>query len=881
MLASLYAVAAVIACIEFLMLFVLIKKPSPKHILILAAVMVSSFGYLALSVSRTLEEALLANKILYVGSYLPLLMLVTTAEFCKFGLPTWLKRLLYLGSTTVLIFIYVPALNHYYYRTVTTGRYMDILYIEKTYGPVHSLYSFLLLFDTALCTFIVLRTLRKQKNVARRITFLLIGGLVSVISIYFIERALHLPVDLVPFGYIVVAGFYVIIARTMQTYDISYRIEEVFGHSEENAYMSFDRGLCIMNYNEMALSIFPALSDCQIGDNTYDEESLLYKNIVNWLKYMPEAALYPTESNFNVETKYYHCVVNKIHTRTGRYAGYMVEVSDDTKQQQHAKLMSEYNKTLEKLASTATRADKAKSHFLAQMSHEIRTPINAILGMNEMILRESDDVKILEYSENIRSSGRTLMSLINSILDFSKIEDGKMEIIPVDYDTVSLINDLVLMTRERAVTKGLSLDLEIDPALPKTLHGDDIRLKQIISNILTNAVKYTNEGGIVLKMQVRYVSGNNLNLYVEVTDTGVGIKDEDKRRLFSSFERLDEEKNRGIEGSGLGMAIVQRLLSMMDSKLNLRSVYGVGSTFYFELIQEIADKTPIGDYNSQLSHAEVSRTAETYLYAPSARILVVDDNEMNLQVVKGLLKRNGVMLDTAMSGAEAIKLVETNTYDMIFLDHLMPQMDGVETLAEMRRMGLLSEKLFVIAMTANAIVGARDEYLKAGFDDYLSKPVEIKDMEMILEKYLPNERVTFKTAKAHQEPKKTGGERKIPENIAALAEYDLSLNVIASSAGLSYANGNRQLYNNMIKAFIAESEEIKGALAAYTAESDQSSIYYTLSKLSDSAALIGAEYLSDYISGLLGSSGSDLYLKLPSAEKAYEDLLDVIAKGNF
>ncbi|MBR4515286.1 MAG: response regulator [Lachnospiraceae bacterium] len=383
------------------------------------------------------------------------------------------------------------------------------------------------------------------------------------------------------------------------------------------------------------------------------------------------------------------------------------------------------------------RASNAKSHFLAQMSHEIRTPINAVLGMNEMILRESKDKDILEYSENIDSAGNTLLALINSILDFSKIEDGKMDIIPVKYDTASLVNDLVNSISQRADAKGLELKLDIDSSLPCTLFGDDVRFSQIIMNLLTNAVKYTEKGSVTFAMRAEEKVGENVMLYVSVKDTGIGIKKEDMDRLAISFERLDEKKNRNIEGTGLGMSIVTSLLEMMGSRLYVESTYGEGSQFYFTLKQKVVDDTPIGDYGQAVKRKREAGETDDVIHAPGAKVLLVDDNDMNLAVAGNLLKLCGVKADMASSGAETISIMEKKTYDIVFLDHMMPEMDGVETLQALKERKLIPPSCKMIVLTANAVVGAREKYLENGFDDYLSKPMVLADLSGMLKKHLP------------------------------------------------------------------------------------------------------------------------------------------------
>lgn len=395
------------------------------------------------------------------------------------------------------------------------------------------------------------------------------------------------------------------------------------------------------------------------------------------------------------------------------------------------------------MSERAVAASEAKSAFLSNMSHEIRTPINAVLGMNEMILRESEDENIVSYSQNIKSAGNSLLALINDILDFSKIESGKMEIVPVDYDFASLLNDLVNMISGRMAAKSLQLILDIDPMIPRSLYGDEVRVKQIITNILTNAAKYTDEGSVTLKITYdkRLKVNDCLILMVSVKDTGIGIREEDMSKLFGEFERIDQKRNRNIEGTGLGMSITQNLLSMMGSSLNVESEYGKGSEFSFKLVQTVRKWDPIGDYKVALD--AFARTKNKYVpkfTASLAHLLVVDDTFVNLMVFKGLLTKTEVKIDTADNGRRAVELAAEKKYDIIFLDHMMPDKDGIETLAEIRSnpAGPNSDTP-AICLTANAISGAKEFYMEAGFDDYLTKPIDSDALEEMIYHYLPKE----------------------------------------------------------------------------------------------------------------------------------------------
>ena len=390
-------------------------------------------------------------------------------------------------------------------------------------------------------------------------------------------------------------------------------------------------------------------------------------------------------------------------------------------------------KVLELEKDAANASNKAKSDFLANMSHEIRTPMNAIIGRDEMILRSSPGEPIRKYALDIRSAGKTLLSIINDILDFSKIESGKMDLVPVEYRFASVMNDVVNMTMKKAQDKGLSYQITVPENTPSVLLGDEIRIRQIMLNLINNAIKYTNEGSV--SVTVSYDEENEM-LTIAVADTGIGIKEEDLGKLFGSFQRLEEDKNRSIEGTGLGLNITMRLVRMMDGTIDVESTYGEGTTFTARVKQQAVDRTPVGDFSGNLLRMQAQ--TESYrpaLIAPDARVLVVDDNDMNLEVIVGLLEGTRIRVTTADSGPECLEILREKSFDVIFLDQMMPGMSGAQTLAVIRQEHL-ADDIPLIALTADAIVGARDNYIREGFTDYLSKPVMYEALEAILQKYL-------------------------------------------------------------------------------------------------------------------------------------------------
>lgn len=387
--------------------------------------------------------------------------------------------------------------------------------------------------------------------------------------------------------------------------------------------------------------------------------------------------------------------------------------------------------------------NEAKTQFLANMSHEIRTPVNTIMGMDEMILRTSKEPRVSGYAQNVKNSCNLLLAIINDILDFSKIESGDIKLHEEEYSLRELLNDLVSLVEERTHKKGLSMLVLIDEKLPKTLIGDQMRIRQIVTNLLTNAAKYTDYGTITLKMSDLGRQDDSIKLCIEVIDTGKGIKKEDLKTLFEAFSRVDEKRNRHIEGTGLGLSIASHFISLMGGEIGVESEYGKGSNFKVILPQKIASTEPIGDYRADyLTYNSEKKERETVV-APCAKVLIVDDNKMNLNVAALLLKETRMLVDTALSGEEALKLMRTKQYNLIFLDHMMPVMDGIEVLLQMKE-EKLQEGVSVVVLTANAVAGAKEMYLEKGFDDYLSKPIASDELNRVLIKYLPSELIVRK-----------------------------------------------------------------------------------------------------------------------------------------
>ena len=472
----------------------------------------------------------------------------------------------------------------------------------------------------------------------------------------------------------------------------------------------------------------------------------------------------------------------------------------------------------------AEHSNEVKSEFLANMSHEIRTPVNTILGMNEIILRESREARdrlpekqdpvrntlgeICDCAGHVESAGNSLLALVNDILDFSKIEAGRLELHEAPYRLGELLSDVSRVIRLRAEAKELTYSIRVDPRLPDSLYGDPVRVRQILSNLLSNAVKYTDSGSVALDVRCgsggEPVEGGAIDLVMAVEDTGIGIREEDMGRLFEKFGRLELKRNSTVEGTGLGLAITRNLLDLMGGRVEVSSEYGRGSVFTVHIPQTVVSAEPIGDFRESAGRAarKSAGTGEAF-EAPGARILIVDDTRMNLEVAAGLLKKTRVAVDRALSGEEAVGLARGTAYDLILMDQRMPGMDGTEALHRIRAAGDgPNAGTPVICLTADAVSGAKEKYLAEGFTDYLSKPVDGGALERTLLAYLPPEKVE----RRREEPAEADPAEEAEEGICGVRAEELRKAGIRPESGLEYCQRDAGLYRDILQEFRKDAE---------------------------------------------------------------------------
>ena len=717
--------------IGFIMIVLIFRaRPSEQQKILFAGTLFTFMdvsGYYFELQSGSLETMRLAVKMEYIGTAMGLLsFLFFTCLYSNHRHGKCIKfiKIFYTVSNTFIMFLVMTMDYHkLFYKSMDYTEYNDMHLLIYEPGIFHYWWTVTITIMGILIAAIMIQSVLEHKGEKRPELMLIFAASLVPIGIWTLRMiGLFGDFDSYPLSMLITESFLVLVMYRYRLFDtVKSAKDSVIDDIKEGILVVDGRGELIYSNREV---------DKIFSNIDWNDKNAVDEQVFHFMETHGDG--------FILQERFYEWQENEIFDNQQRKAGTLYRIFDMTDNYL-------YTKQLIELKEDAEKANEAKSSFLARMSHEIRTPINAVLGMNEMILREAQSDSIREYAVNIHNAGKVLLSIINDILDLSKIESSKMELIETDYNTGSLLLDIENMISLRAEEKNLNFKIETVGNMPKVLHGDEKRLKQCIINLLTNSVKYTHEGGVTL--QVDYIDNKDdtVNLWISVSDTGIGIKEEDLYMLFDPFTRLDMRKNKSIEGTGLGLSITKRLLEMMGGNLTVESLYGKGSTFSFVIPQKVVDREPLGDYKAAADNMETHENLERKTYvAPNAQILAVDDTRVNITVVKGLLKRLKVQFDSALSGQECLNKVKEKHYDIILLDHMMPEMEGIETLHNMQQMDeYIQNKPVVIALTANAIVGAKEEYLKEGFADYLSKPIDSVQLEDMIQKYLPDELIEY------------------------------------------------------------------------------------------------------------------------------------------
>ncbi len=659
----------------------------------------------------------------------------------------------------------------------------------KGYKIVHTVFKTLaLMYVIAIATLLLRRSMKsKKRNVSAGLSWYLTICLVQVIVVVIIPTITDVYLPLAPIlQFFSCISLYMTFIKPKDNSFSIYSISSFIYNNMDVPILVFDKDEKLSYMNKCAENFLFTNEESAKGKKLKDYFVIPDDNLDN-IHELNDVRCQSKESICKV-------TVSTLFDEREEKTGYVAFVYDKTEQ---------YLTTNKLQASikTAMEASKAKSDFLANMSHEIRTPINTILGMNEMILRETRDKSLVKYASDIRTAGGNLLNIVSDILDFSKIEAGNMEIDPTTYDTKKLLFDVVSVMTFRAKEKGLKFIQDIDPKLPKKLIGDDVRVKQVLNNLLSNAIKYTSKGRIILRIIASRIDDETCDIQIAVTDTGCGIAKDDIPNLFEPFTRFDENKNRTIEGTGLGLKITKEIISKMNGVINVKSTYGRGSTFSCSFKQGIAESGYIGDFERYYeSHQNQVYAYHKAFEAPNCSVLVVDDNQMNLSVIENLLKDTGINVVTVLSGQAALESTKSNRYDLILMDHMMPQMDGIETFERIVSDPTnLNKNTPVVAVTANAIKGAKEMYLSKGFSDYVAKPVDFARLEGILIKYLPANKVSFVNTSVEDLARDEDQQYKEKLKLAEKYLEKKNINVVT---GLKNVGSNLEAYNDALASFV-------------------------------------------------------------------------------
>ena len=692
----------------------------------LVGALILNIGYLLELTSPTMEAAMVAVKMQHLGTMtIPICYCYFIYIYCFEEAPLRLLKLLGIIDGGILLLILTCDYHGIFYRQVgwqTAAGGHSYLYLE--YGPgfvVFIVCATLIPYAMSLRVLIRACARKGEDSVDRKYGLILGLSLLPIIALYTYVTKLTQPYDFTPVVLGLVLSCVVILVWSRKVYDFGSLASGTLLNSMSDGVIALDEKGRVVNYNPAAAGIFTALSSHAIGRNVADIEDF------------PKIALGEAGQNeFFMKDRYYQSRVEQIADRFGAVKGYVVVILD----------MTEIRNNIEEIKRVriqAEQANEAKSEFLANMSHEIRTPMNAIVGLSDIIMEESKGRKVYSYACDIKSASRNLLALINDILDLSKVEAGKMELVNADYHIKNVADEVINMMDGAASKRGILLKCEYDMSIPCKYYGDEGRIRQILINLLNNGLKFTKEGYVKLSVGGRPGEDADTELlHIEVRDTGCGIREADLGKIFENFSQVDAKRNRSVEGTGLGLSITRHLVELMKGTIRVESVYGEGTVFILDIPQKIVDRRSLKEVPKETVRKEDEIQAFT---AEDCRVLVVDDNLVNRKVARGFLRPYGFIIDEAESGPKSIECVKQTKYDIIFMDHMMPEMDGIEAVQIIRgECGDNGTQPVIIALTANAMEGVREMFLENGFQDFITKPLDKKALNEALQKWVPKER---------------------------------------------------------------------------------------------------------------------------------------------
>lgn len=780
--------------------------------------LVQNAAYLLELTAQTREVALAATKMEYLGaSFIPLCYCWFICIYCGEKVPERIFQ--FLGGIDFLLLgmIFTCDRHNFYYTNVEwvtdVGEHP---YLLLTYGPGHHIFlAVAVVIPCLISLYALLRSMQARAGqlVRKNYKIFVVLSLLPVAALLTYLGRVVLSFDPTPFVCSITMVLVSIIVWGIRDNDFSRMAADVVLHNMPDGVIMLDAQKQLVSYNKAAADIFTELNFQNVGDSVEDMEDF------------PESILEGEErKEFDLNYHSYESHVRKVPDKNGVNQGYVVLVFDTT----------ETRKYIDEIANAreqAERANLAKSEFLANMSHEIRTPMNAIMGLSDIIMQESRGRRVYGYACDIRSASGNLLTIINDILDLSKVEAGKMELVLSDYYIRKIVDDVVNMMNIAASQRGLQLKCEYDETIPCRYHGDDGRIKQILINILNNAVKFTKEGYVKISVGGQPGADSETELLsFRIEDTGCGIQQEDLEKIFEDFKQVDSRRNRGAEGTGLGLSITKRLVQLMKGTIEVESIYGEGTTFTVRLPQKITDGSPLSD-TQELPEPETEQ-AEDFV-VENYKVLVVDDNLINRTVAVSFLENYGFELTEAESGPESIELVKKTKFNMIFMDHMMPGMDGVEAVKIIREeCGENGRTPVIMALTANAMEGMREMFLQSGFQDFVAKPLDRKALNAVLSKWIPN---TYKKRKeqAPQEPQ-----------TAKLEFEDIHIVGIDVGEARKHHSGEAESYLDLLRLYCMDGKRKFGLLRKLLEEKDYVTYGIEVHGLKSASANIGAMELS-------------------------------------